>query len=68
MCDTSAVVVVFPFVPVIAIKGISVFKYASSISEIIFIFFSFNLLKISDLGGIPGLVTAKDEPSINSSL
>ena len=40
ICETSAVVVVFPFVPVIAIKGVFVFLYASSISEITGIFFS----------------------------
>ena len=43
MCDTRAVVVVLPFVPVIAINGISVFRYANSISEIILIFFSITI-------------------------
>lgn len=68
ICDTSAVVVVLPFVPVIAIKGVFVLRYANSTSEMIFIFFSFKRLKISDFGGIPGLVIAKDAPDINSSL
>ena len=68
ICDTSAVVVVLPFVPVIAMNGVLVLRYANSISEMIFIFFSFKRLKISDLGGMPGLVTAKDEPEINFSL
>ena len=68
ICETRAVVVVLPFVPVIAIKGIFVFKYAYSISEIIFVFFSFKSLKIYDLGGIPGLVIANFAPEINSSL
>lgn len=39
ICDTSAVVVVLPFVPVIAIKGVFVLRYANSTSEMIFIFF-----------------------------
>ena len=41
ICDTSAVVVVLPFVPVIAMNGVLVLRYANSISEMIFIFFSF---------------------------
>lgn len=39
ICDTSAVVVVLPFVPVIAMNGVLVLRYANSISEMIFIFF-----------------------------
>ena len=37
ICDTSAVVVVLPFVPVIAMNGVLVLRYANSTSEMIFI-------------------------------
>ena len=45
-CDTTAVVVVLPFVPVIAIKGVFVLRYANSTSEMIFIFFSFIIVPV----------------------
>ena len=61
-------VVVLPFVPVIIIKGVLVFKYAYSISEMTGIFNFFNFWKIGALGGIPGLVIAYLEPWINSSV
>ena len=47
ICAVKEVVVVLPFVPVIAIKGLPVSLYASSTSEITGIFSSFKRLKIS---------------------
>ena len=44
ICDTSAVVVVLPFVPVIALNGVFVLRYANAFSDMIFLFYSFKRL------------------------
>ena len=59
ICASNSVVVVFPFVPVIAITGTSTESQPSSSSPIVSIFRDEKFVANGEIGSIPGLKTTK---------
>jgi len=66
-CATRPVVVVFPFVPVIAITRLLRSRHASSTSPMVRMPASTMRLRISVAGPIPGLTTMRSAARIRST-